>query len=131
MPADYMIKGERVPVRITHDLLVDPAYRGQGIAKKIVDNSKATGDFYPGGMWMNVPCYKIHCACGFDDVASPTTQTLVLDPAAFARRQGLGALKRAAAVPALSVGALARAQESARSARIEQRDRSRRPPRVR
>jgi GNAT superfamily N-acetyltransferase len=101
MPADYVIKGERVPVRITHDLLVDPAYRGQGIAKKIVDNSKATGDFYPGGMWMNVPCYKIHRACGFDDVVSPTTQTLVLDPAAFARRQGLGVLKRAAAVPAL------------------------------
>lgn len=102
MPADYVIKGERVPVRITHDLLVDPAYRGQGIAKKIVDNSKATGDFYPGGMWMNVPCYKIHRACGFDDVVSPTTQTLVLDPAEFARRQGLGVLKRAAAVPALS-----------------------------
>jgi len=102
MPADYMIKGERVPVRITHDLLVDPAYRGQGIAKRIVDNSKATGDFYPGGMWMNVPCYKIHRACGFDDVVSPTTQTLVLDPREFGRRQGLGALKRALAVPALA-----------------------------
>jgi len=114
MPADYMIKGERVAVRITHDLLVDPEYRGQGLAKKIVDNSKATGDFYPGGMWMNVPCYKIHRACGFDDVLSPTTQTLVLDPGAFARRQGFNAVKRVAVAGALGV-TRARAMRKARA----------------
>ncbi len=104
MPADYMIKGERVPVRITHDLLVDPDYRGQGLAKKIVDNAKDTGDFYPGGMWMNDPCYKIHRSCGFEDVLPVATQTLVLDPKAFVARQGLGGAKGAAVQTLLSVG---------------------------
>jgi GNAT superfamily N-acetyltransferase len=114
MPADYMIKGERTPVRITHDLLVDPDYRGLGIAKRIVDHSKSTGDFYPGGMWMNVPCYKIHRACGFDDVVAPTTQTLVFDPKRFVERHGLNPAKKAAGLVALGI-ARARAMKKARA----------------
>ncbi len=114
MPADYVIKGERTPVRITHDLLVDPDYRGQGIAKRIVDHSKSTGDFYPGGMWMNVPCYKIHRACGFDDVVAPTTQTLVFEPKPFVRRHGFNPAKKAAALVALGL-ARTRAMKKARA----------------
>ncbi|UCG51625.1 MAG: GNAT family N-acetyltransferase [Candidatus Latescibacterota bacterium] len=103
MPADYVIKGELVPVRITHDLLVDPDYRGKGIAKRLVTNSIQTGDFYPGGMWMNVPCHRIHLACGFDDVLAPSTQTLVLDPLGFVVRKELSILKKSAMRVALGL----------------------------
>jgi GNAT superfamily N-acetyltransferase len=89
MPADFWIGGARVPVRFTHDLLVDPDYRGQGLAKLVVDNARALGDFFPGGMWMTDPCYKIHLACGFDDVAALTTHTLALDVGSFVAHKKL------------------------------------------
>ena len=101
MPADFWIGGERVPVRFTHDLLVDPDYRGQGLAKLVVDNARALGDFFPGGMWMTDPCYKIHLACGFDDAAALTTYTLALDPASFVAQKEMPPFKRMVARAAL------------------------------
>ncbi len=103
MPADFWIKGDRVAVRFTHDLLVDPDYRGQGLAKLVVDNARALGDFFPGGMWMTDPCYKIHLACGFDDAAPLTTYTLALDATSFVAQKQLSAPKRLAALAALTV----------------------------
>jgi GNAT superfamily N-acetyltransferase len=103
MPADYMIKGEQVPARITHDLLVDQDYRGQGLAKQLVDNARNTGEFLAGGMWMTGPCYKIHRSCGFDDVSAPRTRILILKPNGFAARQGVGLVKRSAVRVALGV----------------------------
>lgn len=94
MPADFWINGERVAVRFTHDLLVDPDYRGQGLAKLVVDNARALGDFFPGGMWMTDPCYKIHLACGFDDATELTTYTLALDAASFVAQKEMSGPKR-------------------------------------
>ena len=102
LPADFLINGQRVAVRFTHDLLVDPDYRGQGLAKLVVDNARAQGDFFPGGMWMTDPCYKIHLACGFDDAPALTTFTLALDPSSFVAQKNLPALKRLVANAALS-----------------------------
>jgi GNAT superfamily N-acetyltransferase len=114
MPADYVIDGKRVPVRITHDLLIDPDYRGKGLARLLVDKAREAGEFLPGGMWMNVPCYKIHRGGGFEEMPSPTTQTLVLDTAGFAERQGFNGVKGAAMRVALGV-ARARALRKAAS----------------
>lgn len=96
MPADFLVKGERVRARFTHDLLVDPEYRGGGLGKLIVQNAHDQGDFFPGGMWMTGPCYKIHLSCGFDDAPVLTTYTAVLNPAAFIARHGFPRLKAAA-----------------------------------
>ena len=93
MPTDFLVKGERVAGRYTHDLLVDPEYRGAGLGKLIVAHAHGTGDFYPGGMWMTGQCHKIHQQVGFVDVASLVTYTAVLDPASFARRRGFSPLK--------------------------------------
>jgi len=103
LPADFLVEGERVPARFTHDLLIDPDYRGQGLAKLIVDNARSQGDFFPGGMWMTDPCYKIHLACGFEAVEPLTTYTLVLDPAGFVSRKALSSLKGGLSRVALGV----------------------------
>ncbi len=115
MPADFWIDGKRVPVRFTHDLLVDPDYRGQGLAKLVVDNARSLGDFFPGGMWMTDPCYKIHLACGFDDVAALTTYTLPLDVASFVAQKELPPAKRVIARVGLS---LTRLRTLARANRV-------------
>ena len=102
LPAEFLIDGARVPVRFTHDLLVDPDYRGQGLAKLVVDNARALGDFFPGGMWMTDSCYQIHLACGFDDAPALTTYTLALDPSSFIAQKELSSVKRVLAKAALS-----------------------------
>jgi GNAT superfamily N-acetyltransferase len=103
MPADFLVGGERVAARFTHDLLVDPEYRGGGLGKLIVQNAHDLGDFFPGGMWMTNPCYKIHLSCGFDDAPALTTYTSVLDPASFAARRGFSPVKKAAGLVGLGV----------------------------
>ena len=80
MPTEFLVNGTRVASRYTHDLLVDPEYRGAGLGKLIVAHAHALGDFYPGGMWMTGQCHKIHQQVGFDDVANLVTYTAVLDP---------------------------------------------------
>jgi GNAT superfamily N-acetyltransferase len=103
MPADFWVGGKRLPVRFTHDLLVDPDYRGAGLAKLIVDNARELGDFFPGGMWMTDPCRKIHVTCGFQDATPLVTYSLVLDPASFVKRKGMSRLKGIASRAALGV----------------------------
>jgi GNAT superfamily N-acetyltransferase len=93
MPTDFLVDGARVAARYTHDLLVDPEYRGGGLGKLIVAHARELGDFYPGGMWMTGQCHKIHQQVGFDDVANLVTHTAVLDPASFAARRGFSPLK--------------------------------------
>lgn len=115
MPVDYILKGKRVPARITHDLLIDPDYRGKGLAGLLVKKAQEAGEFLPGGMWMNVPCYKIHCGGGFDEMIPPSTQTLVLDTKSFAARKGFSGIKGSATRVALGM-AKASALRKAKSA---------------
>ncbi len=103
LPTEFLIDGKRVPARFTHDLLVDPDYRGHGLAKRLVSHALETGEFFPGGMWMTGPCYQIHLACGFTDMPPLSSLTLALDPAVFLGRKDLSVLKRAAAKVALKV----------------------------
>jgi GNAT superfamily N-acetyltransferase len=93
MPTEFLINGQRFVGRYTHDLLVDPEYRGAGLGKLIVAHAYGLGDFYPGGMWMTGQCHKIHRQVGFDDVANLVTYTAVLDPAGFTARRGFSPLK--------------------------------------
>jgi len=116
MPADFWIRGKRTAVRFTHDLLVDPDYRGGGLGRLIVENAFALGDFFPGGMWMTDPCRKIHVDAGFQDAAPLVTYSLVLDPASFVARRGMPLFKAAAGRAALTANravALRRARRAA------------------
>jgi hypothetical protein len=90
MPADFWVKGRVVPVRFTHDLLVDAEYRGvHFLGKRLIANAFASGEFFPGGMWMTDPSYQLHLWCGFDSVTPMTTYTLVLNPSVFVARKGV------------------------------------------
>jgi len=112
LPCDFRVEGRTMPARFTHDLLVDPTYRGMGLAKLIVNNAIAQGEFLPGGMWMTGPCYKIHLACGFEDAPRLVVRTLVLDPDEFTRRKAFSGIRRHvgnAAFSALRRRALVRA----------------------
>jgi hypothetical protein len=97
MPADFLVNGEIRPARYTHDLLVDPAYTGRMLGKRIIVDTFKKGDFFPGGMWMTYTCYRLHLLCGFEEAPPLTTFTSVLDPAAFLARRRLSPLKSAAA----------------------------------
>lgn len=98
MPAEFWIQGQRHPVRFTHDLLVDPEYRGlRGVGLSLITFARACGDFFPGGMWMTHPSFRLHEICGFSAVKPMTTYTLVLDVNAFVARKGMGAAKAGAA----------------------------------
>jgi len=114
LPADFLVNGRVVAARFTHDLLVDPRYRGQGLAKRIAENALRPGEFLPGGLWMTEPCYKIHLASGFTDMKRLVTQTLVLDPRAFAARKGLSGVRAWTARAALAA-ARARALRAAKT----------------
>jgi GNAT superfamily N-acetyltransferase len=103
MPVDFLVGGKRIASRYTHDLLVDPEYRGGGLGKVIVGHARELGDFYPGGMWMTGACWKIHQTCGFDDVTELITYTAVLDPASFTARRNFSPLKAAVGRAGLGV----------------------------
>jgi GNAT superfamily N-acetyltransferase len=103
LPAQFLVNGRLTQARFTHDLLVDPAYRGKGLAKIIVGNALAQGEFMPGGMWMTGPCHQIHLRCGFEDAQRLVTRTLILDSGAFADRKHWSGLKRVAGKTVIDV----------------------------
>lgn len=93
LPAEFWILGARVPIRFTHDLLVDAAYCGlPRLGRKLMLNALATGARVAGGLWMTDASYRLHVNAGFDSLEPLTTYTLVLDPADFLlQRRTLGA----------------------------------------
>jgi GNAT superfamily N-acetyltransferase len=103
MPTEFLVDGKRVEGRYTHDLLVDPDYRGGGLGKVIVAHACQQGDFFPGGMWMTGQCHRIHQQMGFDDVAELTTYTAVLDTASFVSRRSYPLVKGAVMRAGLTV----------------------------
>ncbi len=108
MPADFLVNGECQRVRYTHDLLVDPAYTGYMLGKRIILETVKRGDFFPGGLWMTDTCYKLHLFCGFEDAPRLTTFTSVLDQRAFLARRRVAPLRSTATGVALeAVRALA------------------------
>jgi GNAT superfamily N-acetyltransferase len=121
LPADFLVNGQRIPSRFTHDLLVDPTYRGQGLATKIVGNAFFRDEFLPGGMWMTGPCHKIHLSSGFDDAHPLVPRTLVLDPGSFTERKNFSGLKRLLAKPVLQ---LIRARAIARARNLTAPDKT-------
>ena len=120
MPVDFLVGGKRMQARYTHDLLVDPEYRGGGLGKVIVGHARELGDFFPGGMWMTGACWKIHQTTGFDDVTELVTYTAVLDPASFTARRNFSPVKAVVGRAGLGVKrlqALQRARKMVGSAR--------------
>jgi GNAT superfamily N-acetyltransferase len=96
LPVDFLVGGKKVAARFTHDLLVDPSYRGRGLAKSLVRRQLDLGGFMPGGMWMTGPCHKLHLACGFVDMPPLVPQNLVLDVNAFLAKREAALPKRIA-----------------------------------
>ena len=103
MPADFVVGGQRVPARYTHDLLVDSAYVGRMLGTVVVRHAREQGCFFPGGMWMTEASHRIHLFCGFDDAPQLTTYTTVLAPGSFVRRHGFSPLKSAVTRAGLGV----------------------------
>jgi hypothetical protein len=90
LPADFWILGERVPIRFTHDLLVDAGYRGlPRLGRKLMVNALATGARVAGGLWMTDASYRLHVNAGFESLEPLTTYTLVLDPADFVAQRNM------------------------------------------
>lgn len=106
MPTEFLSRGQKFLARFTHDLLVDPDYRGQGLAKRLVNNALNTGSFFPGGMWMTGACYKLHLSCGFSDMKPLQTLTLALNPTTFLSKKEMSSSKITAAKVALRISRL-------------------------
>ncbi len=82
--------GERqFDMHFSFDLLVDPSYRGAGLAKKLVRAVTAGAPSVAGGIWMTEPCYALHQRVGWEAVEPFHAHWLALDGRALlARRLG-------------------------------------------
>lgn len=103
MPAEFLLRGERIPVRFTCDLLVDPSYAAAALRVRktlgimLAESARSAGEFLVGGMWMTGTSHRIHLAAGFDDAMTLPSYTLALRPQAFVARRGLPPHRAAAA----------------------------------
>ena len=94
LPAEFWILGDRVPIRYTHDLLVDERYRGlPRLGRKLMINALSTGARVAGGLWMTDASYRLHVNAGFESLDPLTTYTLALNPVDFAAQRTLSAAK--------------------------------------
>ncbi|MDP3936633.1 MAG: GNAT family N-acetyltransferase [Deltaproteobacteria bacterium] len=107
MPVRFSVRGEPMLMRYSHDLLVDPAYRGQKLAQRLVSEVAERSDSPVGGLWMNAPSYAIHLRCGWRGMPPARSQMRVLDAAAFLGRRMAPGLARLAAAPARGLLAIA------------------------
>ena len=95
MPVRFSVRGEPALVRYSHDLLVDPDYRGQGLAQKLVDEVPRRSGSPVGGLWMTGPSYAIHLKGGWKGMTPAHAQVRILDPASLLTRRLPGPLARA------------------------------------
>jgi hypothetical protein len=91
MPVRFTVKGRSILVRYSHDLLVDPDYRGQKLAQKLVDEVPRRSECPTGGLWMTGPSYAIHQKGGWKAMTPAHAQIRILDPAALLARRCRGA----------------------------------------
>lgn len=83
----YCFHDKTFDMSYSHDLLVDPGYRGLGLGKKLVDAVAQGASGLAGGLWMTDACYALHQRMNWTPVRPFKAQRLVLDAkAAFRRR---------------------------------------------
>jgi len=92
MPVHFAVQGRPILVRYSHDLLVDPDYRGQKLAQKLVDEVPRRSECPTGGLWMTGPSYAIHQKGGWKAMTPAHAQMRALDPAALLARRMPGPL---------------------------------------
>ena len=89
MPLRYRAYGRPVEVHYSHDLLADPACRGQGLGKRLVRAVAAAAPGLAGGLWMTDACYMLHQRVGWKAVQPFHGHRLVINAsAALGRRLG-------------------------------------------
>lgn len=92
MPVRFAVMGRPILVRYSHDLLVDPDYRGQKLAQRLVDEVPRRSECPTGGLWMTGPSYTIHQKGGWKAMTPARAQMRILDPAALLARRMPAAL---------------------------------------
>jgi GNAT superfamily N-acetyltransferase len=99
MPVRITVYGKPGLLRYSHDLLVDPEYRGQELAQRLVHEVATQSDSPVGGLWMNAPSYAIHRKCKWKAMVPGYAQIRFLDtegalahrmPAPLAKVAGVG-----------------------------------------
>jgi hypothetical protein len=75
-----------IEMHFSHDLLVDPQYRGLGLAKKLVDKIADGAPLLAGGLWMTGPCYALHQKAGWLAVKPFPGQSFIVDAGAAMKR---------------------------------------------
>jgi GNAT superfamily N-acetyltransferase len=93
LPIRLRAFGQPVAMHFSHDLLVDPSYRGLGLGKKLVQAVAAGAPPLAGGMWMTGACYALHQRVGWAAVRPFQGHGLSVDArGALRRRLGSNAL---------------------------------------
>jgi GNAT superfamily N-acetyltransferase len=106
LPIRLRVADKTLEMHFSHDLLVDPSYRGLGLGKKLVQAVEAGAPALAGGMWMTDACYALHQRVGWSAVTPFQGHRLILDArGALRRRLGSNAM---AAILAPAAGAYLR-----------------------
>lgn len=87
MPVHFRVFGHPIEMHFSHDLLVDPTYRGFGLGKKLVQSVARASPSLAGGLWMTGPCYALHRKVGWLSVRPFPGHYFVLDAGAVLKRR--------------------------------------------
>ena len=87
MPIRWRAGGHPFEMHWSHDLLVDPACRGRGLGKILVQAVARDAPSMAGGLWMTDACCRLHVSAGWKEVRPFRPQRLILDGGAALRRR--------------------------------------------
>jgi GNAT superfamily N-acetyltransferase len=87
LPIRLRAFGQPVEMHLSHDLLVDPSYRGLGLGKTLVQAVAAGAPPLAGGMWMTEACYALHQRVGWAAVQPFQGHGLIVDARGALRRR--------------------------------------------